>query len=366
MHRLVLFTLLAACTEAQPEPHDTDPHDTDEPDTDEPDTDTDEPAPDAIQTEEQGDGSFVTTVDASSPTDWIHMSLRTGEQVITADPANDGRWDLAFRRSEVATNGGVTGVGGVIAARLTGIALDELTEAPDGGWRADARVDDATRYALGDWYDYDLATHTLTPADHVYVVRAGDGSHYAVRFLGYYADDAAGHPSFQWKPVDGPRGALAHTDHGDGTGSVTVDASDNEAWVYVDLRNLRAVDPVVPEDDRSWDLAFRRTGLRLNGGASGRGGAEVVRLDGVPLEEVTEVPDAGWTSDALDDEGAPVYALGDWYVYDFVTHRIEPADASWVLRAVDGTHYALRFTGYYDAQGASGHVGFTMAPLAAP
>ena len=42
---------------------------------------------------------------------------------------------------------------------------------------------------FGGWYDYDFMTHTLSPADMLYFLRAVDGTYYWLRFLDYYDND---------------------------------------------------------------------------------------------------------------------------------------------------------------------------------
>ena len=78
--------------------------------------------------------------------------------------------------------------------------------------------------------------------------------------------------------VDGDPGGPFVTEHVRFTessfavGSVQVNASDTEQWVYVDLDRRTEVTPADPLDDQVWDIAFRRFHMALNGGVSGTGG----------------------------------------------------------------------------------------------
>lgn len=125
-------------------------------------------------------------VDATSEVDWVGYDLDTDAFV---DHAGDA-WDLAFRRFQVDLAGDLG------AAAVEAATFEEVTEVPSEGWRfdePDADGDGIPEYALGDWYDYDQDTHTLSPAARIYVVESTDGRLYKVGFYDYY--DAAGTPA---------------------------------------------------------------------------------------------------------------------------------------------------------------------------
>lgn len=140
-------------------------------------------------------------------------------------------------------------------------------------------------------------------------------------------------------------------DEGDGVFRVSVDA--REGTSYLDL----ATPEQVAEAD-GWEIGFERYIFSVNGGTSGPGGVEAVRLDGVDFASVTTPPDDGWTTDS--DDGA---ALEDWYVYDSVEHVLYAADAVYVLRIPDGDAWKVQFLGYYDDFGNTGFVGLRVAGL---
>jgi hypothetical protein len=152
--------------------------------------------------------AYLAFVDASSTTDVIYLDLDGGAEVTPADPAGDPSWDVAFKRSEVRLNGGVSGTGGVTAAALDGTDLAAVTVAPASGFVSDAPdgadADTTPDLALGAWYTYDSTTHVLSPADRTYVVHTSAGAYVKIRFAGYY-DQAgtSGHPSFRWAIIPG-------------------------------------------------------------------------------------------------------------------------------------------------------------------
>lgn len=147
-------------------------------------------------------GGQLTTIDASDEVLWVYFDLETGTELEVDDPAQDPRWDLAFRRFHIATNGGVSGNAGSEVALLSE-AFDDVTAIPDTELVVDeADGDDDNEdpdYAFRDWYDYNFMTHVLTPQPQTYVVLTGSGNAFKVALDRYY-DEAgtSGFPTLAW------------------------------------------------------------------------------------------------------------------------------------------------------------------------
>lgn len=181
--RLFLFGLLtlAAC--------DGDTTDTDM-DTDtsvDTSADTDTTADTDVDTDTLGETDGVeSSVDASSSSEWAYFDLDT-LSVVTSDSAD---WDLAFQQFSVIVNGGVSGSGGVEAVVLDGQHADFGTvSVPDSGWT----TDETDAMVFNGWYNYDGATHVITPGDKLYFVQTGEGAVYELRIVDYYDADANPH-----------------------------------------------------------------------------------------------------------------------------------------------------------------------------
>jgi hypothetical protein len=169
---------------------------------------------------------------------------------------------------------------------------------------------------------------------------------------------------------DGP---IDVEDLGSGVHQARVDAKDDMQWVYMNLAQGKAVPADGAGDPTAWDLALQRFNLKLNGGASGSGGAAVALLPGAAFDDVTEVPaDATFLTDQADanDDGVDEYvmSIGDtrWYAYEVTTHVLTPKELVYVVRGADGSFYKLEMLEYYDAAGTAGYPTFRWAPLAAP
>ena len=138
-----------------------------------------DPAPPSKVTHSNASGIRNTQVDARDGT--VTLRLASGAPASTANPE---LWDLSFDRFNVLEEG-------VTVEILEGVEFTSLTSTP-----SDAAFQDT----LSEWYDYDGQTHTLSPKEQVYVVRAGID--YKLQFFDYYAEGEGGFVSFQWAPLE--------------------------------------------------------------------------------------------------------------------------------------------------------------------
>jgi hypothetical protein len=168
-----------------------------------------------------------------------------------------------------------------------------------------------------------------------------------------------------------PSEAGAHVRHTeDGPTIVTVvDSSDEAAWVYLDLESKLEVDPEDPADSDAWDLALQRFTILTNGGISGSGGMAGAALADTALAEVERAPDNGWLEDGPDGDDSDMAAdsvFSAWYAYDHTTHVLTPHPIVFVVRSVEGFHYAIAIEDYYDEAGTSGFPTLRWKPIDDP
>lgn len=289
-------------------------------------------------------------VDASDREAWVHVAV--GEGVVEVDdPAEDLGWDVAFQRVNVRTNSGTSGPG-LGGARLdeSGLPYDAISQATTFGYVEDAILESerpgveptSGNEVLGRWWDYDGATRTVSPGDRTYVLRTADGGYAKLRVWSW--DD--GLIAVTLRPVD------RRVD----VRSLEVDASSQETWTYVSVRDGVVVEDVAePETDPRWDAAFQRVALRTNGGTSGEGLAAAVEVEVDGIIFLDQVPEDGFVADenipasrpgAEDLSANPV--LADWFDYDPATRTASPRETVYVVRTADGHFGALQITDYAD------------------
>lgn len=319
-------------------------------------------------------GVIETVVDATSETDWRYLDLESGLAVTPADAFTDPGWDLGFRRFFLITNSGISGSGGAAAVRLPGVAFDSLTMAPDDGYVVDATDieednDSGPETAFNggpddsnNWYDYDSATHRLSPRAVTHVVRTVEGHFYKVEVLGYY--DEVGTPGvvrFRWAPAEGgpvmlpdagpPMRADAGTDAGRDGGmrpldAIDVDATSRTEWTYYRVGEgvVEIADPATSTD---WDLRFRRTVIGTNSGTSGMGMGGARSIGDIAFEDAVETPTDEFTVDEITPPAMPGGEevsshplLANWFDYDIRTHTVSPMPITYAVRNADGVTYA--------------------------
>lgn len=151
-------------------------------------------------------------VNAEERERWVFVDLDGRRQVPGSEAVGAvNGWDLGFQRYRIITNSGVSGAGGVLVAAMPSADFASLTQAPGGGYLADATDGDDSNqdvdsgFLIGDgWYSYDILNHGVQPRDIVYAVQT-DLGFYAVKLLAYY--DEAGTSArlrFHLKPLSPP------------------------------------------------------------------------------------------------------------------------------------------------------------------
>jgi len=170
-----------------------------------------QPKPPGFAPTDPDEGAVVTqewtryTVDATDREEWVLFDFNEGRLV--DDSLSSPDWDLAFKRTGLLTNSGVTnpsGRGG--AVDLGEIPLVEAT-VPSGASAAFDLFggddgDEPTNPAISDWYNYNFVTHTVHAKDNLYLVRTGESRDAIVRFDSYYCvDESPGCITFRYRLV---------------------------------------------------------------------------------------------------------------------------------------------------------------------
>jgi hypothetical protein len=155
----------------------------------------------------------VISLDATSFTEWVYVSLSKGEIVEVSDPQNDMSWDLGFHRWDVRTNGGMSGKGQGAALQLSQNGLDQVDTAPETGYVSDVMLqinmtgmppvyeEHPANPELAKWMDLDMSEmppkYTMT--DKIFIVRTADGSYARLKFTDYMNDTGTrGHITFEY------------------------------------------------------------------------------------------------------------------------------------------------------------------------
>ena len=329
----------------------------------------------AIDPPEGGDTlpEGVIEVDASASDAWVYVTI--GGRVIDTDqPETDLDWDLAVSRTQLRTNGGTSGAGLGGALEAEG-SFDAITTAPTVGYAVDAMLplpgppgsgEFSGSPVLNTWYDYDSATHAVSPRDAAFILRTADGRYARLRIDSY--EDGVYRMTLK-----------SLSDVVAGTHQAMISPGEEGSWTYLDLTTGE-----IGDGEASWDVAVQRTMMQTNSGTSGDGLGGALEAEAAALAEVTAAPSGAgcylptqghvcdcevatdacgamegvWTDQCaceveytVDEmlplpgppgsgefSGSPV--LNTWYDYDSATHVVSPRDTVFVVRTADGEGYA--------------------------
>lgn len=132
------------------------------------------------------------TVDARDSDVLVFFDFTEG--TVVDGNAPESGWDLAFRRTELLTNSGVTnpsGLGG--AADLGELPLGEAIVPASVVFSVDVfggdDGDEPENPAAGRWYTYSFLSHIVSAKPNTYLVRTGEDMDALVQFDSYYCDD---------------------------------------------------------------------------------------------------------------------------------------------------------------------------------
>lgn len=156
-----------------------------------------------VEVEELEGGERILTFDArlgSTQTaacqSWLYLNLAAGEFVDLSDveALTDNTWHLAFKRTEIRTNTANSGSSHAMLAAFEGADFSDVSCLTAAEFNlTDSFVNSETcevatygrgtvSTAFGQWYDYDMTTHTLAPKDVVYAQYFVGGNGKGVKF----------------------------------------------------------------------------------------------------------------------------------------------------------------------------------------
>ena len=168
-----------------------------------------------------------------------------------------------------------------------------------------------------------------------------------------------------FRPIPNVSAGMVTVTTTSGVTSGTVDAtaggsagSADNPYIYLDLKagTKVAVNDLDARTSSAWDIALKRSSLRVNSGDSGTGGRKLAMVQAQALADVTAAPASGYAVDDFADAscklvslliGEPSSAFGQWYDYDDTTHVVTPKREVYVIERPDGSHTALRLITYY-------------------
>ncbi len=152
-----------------------------------------------------------------------------------------------------------------------------------------------------------------------------------------------------------------------------IDVKSYTNWVYFSFAKSEVVAVTDYANDLSWDIAFHRGDVRINGGASGRGKAEVINTKSTDWKSVVQVPSSGYVKDEVGkittaftgggttEEDQPFsQTLSGWLTVDTSNPPPKYVVNNWiyVMKAADGKYVKLWIYDNKNEKNVSGYVSF--------
>lgn len=307
----------------------------------------------------EDNGTFVTSLDASSYDDFVGFSF--ADRSIQHDVATivGSSWDIAFRREDVTMDLTSSTTKG---ARLAGMEFSQVDAGDVPPAESQSWQGGGVAYAIDDWYSYTTGTLVLTK--NVYSMTDASGSHW-VKFR---IDDVVGATG------QNNMGSVDITYFYQATaGSLVLDGEVQTATIevgegtgYFDFSTGTQVTPGDPSTSLDWDIAFSRFALFVNGGVSGSGSCAAfyayteLAQDPTDIEAFMAQPEFAQTF--TDTYGS---AMSEWYVYNGATHELTPKDEVYLIKVGEAV-YKLKIESYYGdvgGQPAAAHYRLRWAPV---
>jgi hypothetical protein len=124
---------------------------------------------------------------------------------------------------------------------------------------------------------------------------------------------------------------------------VTVNATNTSQYAYYGLARKDTLTLTADQaaSNTSWNIGFKRSGIILNGGASGPGDVEAVDLatcghidstDFMGFDNSGSLPDTSWASDSFS------LVINNWYLYNHTTHELTPTRYVYIMKDASGNY----------------------------
>lgn len=133
------------------------------------------------------------------------------------------------------------------------------------------------------------------------------------------------------KPQPAPAAVTSTWNASGGYWTTVLDATSDDGYAKYSFATQATT------NDVTWDIAFERVAIKLNGGAFSEGGGTAVGADlgVVDFDNVTMADTAGqsWVSDNID------YFIDQWYSYNSVTHQLDMTQYVYSMVDAEGDNY---------------------------
>jgi hypothetical protein len=294
-------------------------------------------------------GYWETTLNATSTSEYAYYSFARKDTVMLTSnqAAIDSSWNIAFKRSGIILDGGVSGPGHAEAVDLAAMGrmdstnfmgFNDPTTLADSTWASDSYS-----LVINEWYTYDPIRHSLAATNYVYIMK--DATGYYVKFQIHAIDNPGMPPNMGMITILYIYSGNSPTFSG-APDTLRFDASSGGP-IYVDFSTGSVVTPADPRISTDWDLAFTNYDIHQNSTVFGPGACGTYEIwqdqtDPTNFSETNSAPTApqAYFPDNLGS------VMANWYNYDGNTHILSSKSHVYAIRS-GSHHYKLQIITYY-------------------
>lgn len=133
-----------------------------------------------------------------------------------------------------------------------------------------------------------------------------------------------------------------------------INASSENDWVYFDFSRGKVV-KIHDKSSIEWDLAFRRSKVISNGGATNKfGKAGLINLGTLDFNQVVEAPLKEYVQDKATRTETENPILLKWYRYNYLTHKLSAKPNTYAVKTANGEYVKVKFLDFYCANKETG------------
>ena len=126
-----------------------------------------------------------------------------------------------------------------------------------------------------------------------------------------------------------------------------INASSEDDWVYFDFSRGEVVD-IYDKTSLEWDLAFRRSKVISNGGATNKfGRAGLIDLGSLNFDQVVSVPRDNYIQDMATRTETENPILLKWYRYNYLTHKLTAKPNTYAVKTANSKYVKVKFLDFY-------------------
>ncbi len=295
-------------------------------------------------------GYWQTTLDATSTGHFEYYSFARRDTVTLTDQQaqTDDSWNLAFKRSNIILNGGVSGPGDVAGLDLAHAGSIDSTDfmafrnvgmlGMDTTW-----MSDSYSLVIDEWYSYNPNTHSLAPIRNVYIMKDANDNYVKFQVIGI--DNPGMPPNMGTISIAYNFAGTSPTFSGP-PDTLVFDATSGGP-IFVDFSAGAVTNPADPRNSTDWDLEFENYEVHQNATVFGTGHCGTYEIwrdqtDPTSFNETMTAPTApqAYFADALGS------VMANWYNYDGNTHTLSSMNHVYAIR-VGAHHYKMQIITYY-------------------